>query len=315
VVTAPGAAVVVYISWPLAIVIQLLVIKMLFKAKLTFLNLRFVIPVHFLVEFLFTVTFIQLSVEDMGFRITLALHGLTDCMFAFCMLFRRVDIQRLFPYAFVAWSLTTALSAILYYPLNIVVGGSFFVVPMDVMTFLGSIAMIRRTTNPRARLSAILMTFHMISGFIIFTVFLAKSSFAYPLMVNAAHVLICGILWAPIAQLSDEELVSQGVTPQLGYLTQASSESATGSVALTVAGGDGEASSPKSQDAPQVTATDILSPSRLEKPMHATILTGLILSTFFGALLIGIFVSYTTSFWDLIENPWNYYHPGQILAI
>jgi len=312
-VTSPSAAVVVYISWPLAIVIQLLVIRMLFKANLTFLNLRFVIPVHFLVEFLFTVTFIQLSVQDMGFRITLALHGLTDCMFAFNLLFRRSDAQRVFPLAFVVWSLTAVLGAILYYPLDIVVAGSFFVVPMDVMTFLGSIAVIRRTTNSRARLAAACMLYHMVSAFIIFGVFLAKSSYAYPLIINGVHVLICAWLWAPIAELSDEELVSQGITPQLGLTpsNSSSSDAPDGAVSLNVAGGD---ASPKSQS-PVVTATDLLSPTRLEKPFHTTILAGLVVSLYFGALLIGVFVSYTTSFWDLIENPWNYYHPGQILAI
>jgi len=318
IVTDPGAAVVVYISWPLAIVIQCLVLRMLFKAKMSFLNLRFVIPIHFLVEFLFTVTFIQLSVDDMGFRLTLALHGLTDCMFAFNMLFRRTDAQRLFPWAMCIWSFTTAASAVLYYPLDIVVGGSFFVVPMDVLTFLGSIAIIRRTTNQRAKLSAYFMLYHMISAFIIFGVYLSKSSFGYPLIINAVHVLICCVLWTPIAQLSDEELVSQGITPPLGLIDSSKSADsmADGTVALTVKSDD--AASPKAAgDAtpPTITATDILSPTRLEKPMHAFTLAGIIVSVFFGGLLIGIFVSYTTSFWDLIQSPIDYYHPGAYKAI
>jgi len=215
----------------------------------------------------------------MGFRLTLALHGLTDCMFAFNMLFRRVDVQRLFPFAFAVWSLTTALSGILYYPLDIVVGGSFFVVPMDVLTFLGSIAVIRRTTNARARLSAIFMLYHMISAFIIFAVFLSKSSFGYALIINGVHVLICCILWTPIAQLSDEELVAQGITPSLGFANLSDMPAPDGSVGLAV---KSDEASPKSQvTGPTVTATDILSPTRLEKPMHATILAGLVVSTFF----------------------------------
>jgi len=321
-VTDPTAKVVVYISWPLALVILLQVIRMLFRAKLAFLNLRFVIPIHFLVEFLFTVTFIQLSVEDMGFRLTLALHGLTDCMFAFNMLFRRADAQRLFPYAFIIWSLTTACSAILYYPLDIVISGAGFVVPMDVLTFLGSIAVIRRTTNSRARLAAWFMLYHMVSAFIIFAVYLSKSSFGYPLIINAVHVLISCYLWSSIAELSDEELVGQGITPEHSGLAQQQQAKASGdatmasdgAVSLTVKGD--EASSPKSQpQPPTVTATDILSPTRLEKPMHTIIVAGFIVSAFFLGLLIGIFANYTTSFWDLIENPWNYYHPGLIGAI
>jgi len=302
---SPSAAVVIHICWPLAFVIMLLVLRMLFNSKLTFLNLRFVIPVHFFVEFLFTVSFIQLSVEDMGFRLTLALHGLTDCMFAFCMLFRRSDAQRLFKRAMIAWTITTLLSAILYYPLDIVVGGSMFVVPMDCMTFLGSVAVVRRSTNARARLCGYCMMGHMVMGFIIFSVFLSKSDFAYPLIINACHVLLCCLCWAPIAQMSDAELVSQGVTPPL--------EAADGAKAdVEMGSSSDEPSSPK---APSVTATDLLSPTRLEKPMHAFLLGGTLLSTFFLALLIGIFVSYRTSFWDLVESPFNYYSPGLIGAI
>jgi len=303
--------VVVYIAWPLALVIQSMVVAMIFRAKLTFLNLRFAIPIHFLVEFLFTMTFIELSADDMGFRTTLALHGLTDCMLAFNLLFRRQMMQALFPWVFVAWTATTAMGVILYYPLNLVLGASLFVVPMDVMTFLGSVALIRRTTNDRARRAGYLLMFHMVSGFIIFAMFLAKTSFGYALIVNGAHVLICCYLWFPIAQMNDTDMVTQGIIPELTYAKPKSDDAATdGSVQLAVKGDEEPAGTP-----PAVTATDIFSPARLENPKHTMVLGGAIMSAFFLALLIGVFVSYRTSFWDLVESPYNYYHPGAIDAI
>jgi len=288
-----------------------MVVSIVYKAKISFMNLRFVIPVHFLVEFLFTLTFMELSTQDMAFRLTLSLHGLTDCMFASCLLFRREDAERIFPNLFAIWSLSAAVGGILYYPLDLVISSSIFVLPMDVLIFLASIATFRRTTHPRAKLGAAWLVYHMFSGMIIFTVYLAKSSFGYPLIINGAHILILLYIWRPIALMSDEELVSHGITPPLGRTVALASDApaspaaADGSVAVAV----------KENAAPAVVSGDYLSPKRLENLKHTLIVDLAITSVFFVALLVGIFASRTTSILDLLDSPVKYYHPGEIGAI
>ena len=176
-------------------------------------DLRVLIPLSFVVELLFTLSFLYVDMFDFSFVITLGVHSVLEILIAFNILFSREKILKLSKHVCTVFTFCVIIAYATQPPLSLLIVGLPFVLPADIFTFLASVAVLSRTDDSEVRKPFILWLFHVMLAMTIFACYMLEVPTAYLWLSNAAYWVLFAYLLLPVAKYSDEELRAKGVLP------------------------------------------------------------------------------------------------------